>query len=224
MNKFPGVVSPLIVSDTESVRERAARIIAAGGVVAFRTDTFYGLGADPFNEEALAAIKSLKGRDEGKPILVVLSDVKEAERFIAGRPEIFEMVCAKHWPGPLTIVVEARREVPSALTAGTGTIGVRLPDDEAVRDFVRVCGGALTATSANLAGEPPARTAQEVWRSFPSGLGLIVDGGASRGERPSTVLDLSGNSPRLIREGALSKRELEKTFAAVGQQLDAREA
>jgi L-threonylcarbamoyladenylate synthase len=218
------VVSTVIVSDDESVGERAARMIAAGGVVAFRTDTFYGLGADPFNEDALIAIKSLKGRDEGKPILVVLSDAREAERFIAEKSEIFEMVSAKHWPGPLTIVVNARGEVPNALTAGTGTIGVRLPDDETVRNFVRICGGALTATSANLAGEPPARTAQEVWRSFPAGLGLIVDGGRARGERPSTVLDLSGSRPRLIREGALSKRELEKTFAAFGQQLDAREA
>jgi L-threonylcarbamoyladenylate synthase len=119
----------------------------------------------------------------------------------------------------LTIVVRARREVPDALTAGTKTIGVRLPDDERVRDFVRICGGALTATSANLSGEPPASTAQEVFRSFPTGLGLIIDGGPARGERPSTVLDLSTDVPRLIREGALSKSELQKTLAALGQQL-----
>lgn len=214
----------MIVSDNESVRKRAARVIAAGGVIAFRTDTFYGLGADPFNEQALASIKRLKGREEGKPILIILSDAGEAERFIAGRSEIFEKVCEKHWPGPLTIVVRAKREVPDALTAETKTIGVRLPDDEDVREFVRICGGALTATSANLSGEPPARTAQEVGRSFPDGLDLIVDGGAARGERPSTVLDLSGGLPRLIREGALSKRDLEKTLAAFGQKLDAHNA
>ncbi|HYO91816.1 MAG TPA: L-threonylcarbamoyladenylate synthase, partial [Pyrinomonadaceae bacterium] len=160
-------------------------------------------------------------REDDKPILVIVSDAAQAERFIIGRPEIFNQVAAKHWPGPLTIVVRARREVPVELTAGTGTIGVRLPDDERVREFVRACGGALTATSANKAGEPPARTAQEVLGSFPVGLGLIIDGGAARGEQPSTVLDLSGREPRLIREGALSKRELDKTFASLGKPLNA---
>lgn len=207
----------MIVSESQS--ERAARVVAAGRLIAFRTDTFYGVGADPFNPGALAAIKNLKGRDDGKPILVVVSDAREAERFIAARSELFEQVSARHWPGPLTIVVRAAAEVPDALTAGTKTIGVRLPDDERVRDFVRLCGGALTATSANLSGEPPASTAQEVFRSFPTGLDLIVDGGPARGERPSTVLDLSTNAPRLIREGALSRAELEKTLAALGQQL-----
>ena len=209
----------MIVSDSQSTRLRAAAIINEGGVLAFRTDTFYGLGANPFNRDALAALKRLKGREEGKPILIVISDPAQAERFIAGRSEIFNQVCANHWPGPLTIVVRARSEVPLELTAGTGTIGVRLPDDERVRNFVRTCGGALTATSANLAGEPPARTAKEVAHYFPMGLRLIVDGGKARGGQPSTVLDLSGQEPRLIREGAVSKRELDETFASLGKRL-----
>lgn len=213
----------MIASDSQSTRLRAAAIIKAGGIVAFRTDTFYGLGADPFNQEALAALRELKGREAAKPILVIISDASQAERFIAGRTELFDQVCQQHWPGPLTIVVRARREVPPELTAGTGTIGVRLPDDERVREFVRACGGALTATSANPAGEPPARTAQEVARSFPVGLGLIIDGETARGEQPSTVLDVSGQQPRLIREGAVSKRELDETLAGFGRQLAAQD-
>jgi L-threonylcarbamoyladenylate synthase len=209
----------MIASDSQSTRLRAADIIKAGGIVAFRTDTFYGLGADPFNKEALAALRELKGREAAKPILVIISDETQAERFIVGRSRLFDQVCKQHWPGPLTIVVRARREVPIELTAGTGTIGVRLPDDERVREFVRACGGALTATSANQAGEPPARTAQEVARSFPIGLDLIVDGEAARGDQPSTVLDLSNGEPRLIREGALSKQELAKTFASLGKSI-----
>jgi L-threonylcarbamoyladenylate synthase len=208
----------MIVADNEAERERAAIAIASGAVVAFRTDTFYGLGADPFNRDALEAIKNLKGREAGKPILVVVSDEAQAKRFLAGASDIFNYVCARHWPGPLTVVVRAAAEVPDELTAGTGTIGVRLPDDESVRAFVRACGGALTATSANLSGEPPARTAEEVARSFPTGLDLIIDGGEARGGQPSTVLDLSEERPRLIREGALSKLELQKTFAAYGKQ------
>lgn len=209
----------MIQADNESTRERAADIIASGGVLAFRTDTFYGLGADPFNRNALATIKTLKGREAGKPILVIISDETEAERFLSERTEIVNHVCAKHWPGPLTIVVRARVEVPDELTAGTGTIGLRLPDDERVREFVRQCGGALTATSANLSGEPPASTAQDVLRSFPNNLDLIVDGGAARGDQPSTVLDVSGPSPKLIREGALAKAILEETLETFGLRL-----
>lgn len=211
----------MILTDSQSTRVRAATVIDRGGVVAFRTDTFYGLGADPFNREALNRLKQLKGREVGKPILCIISDAGQAERFMDERTEIFNFVSAKHWPGALTIVVRAREEVSSELTAGSGTIGIRLPDDERVREFVRSCGGALTATSANLSGEPPARTAREVERSFPHGLDLIVDDGDAHGDQPSTVLDLSQPQPRLIRAGAVSRQALEETLSTLGLQLDA---
>jgi L-threonylcarbamoyladenylate synthase len=209
----------MIVIDGAETRAQAKKVIAAGGVIAFRTDTFYGLGADPFNRDALRTIKALKGRESGKPILVVVSDAAEVERFIAERTELFDAVSERHWPGALTLVVKARPEVPEELTAMSGTVGVRLPDDAQVRDFVRACGGALTATSANLAGEPPARTAREVARSFPSGLSLIVDGGEARSDKASTVLDVSGGNPRLIREGVVSRRRLQETLQAIGVHL-----
>jgi len=143
-----------------------------------------------------------------------------AQRFIADSSKLFEAVCERHWPGALTLVVRARREVPEELTAGSGTVGVRLPDDEGVREFVRACGGALTATSANLAGEPPARTAAEVARYFPSTLDMIVDGGPARGDKPSTVLDVSEGRARLIREGVVSRSQLEETLQAFGTKLE----
>ncbi len=211
-------MSLIPVQDNEETRARAAQVITAGGVVAFRTDTFYGLGADPFNREALSRVNNLKGRDGGKPILLVISDADEAERFINRSPR-FNIVSTRHWPGALTIVVEAKPEVPIDLTAGSGTVGLRLPDDETVRSFIRACGGALTATSANLAGEPPARIAEEVASSFPAGLDLIVDGGAARGDKPSTVLDLSGPQIHLIREGAISRAELQDTLRALGEKI-----
>jgi L-threonylcarbamoyladenylate synthase len=211
----------MILIDSAGTRERAKEVVAAGGVIAFRTDTFYGLGADPFNRDALRAIKALKGRDDRKPILVVISDAAEAERFITNRTRLFEAVSERHWPGALTLVALARTtSAPEELTAGSGTVGVRLPDDDEVRDLVRACGGALTATSANLAGEPPARRAQQVAHSFPTGLDLIVDGGEARGRRPSTVLDVSGEIPRLIREGAVSRRQLQETLKAIGAELE----
>ncbi len=205
----------LIYPDSPEARERAARVTAGGGLFAFRTDTFYGVGADPFDDAALEQINALKGRD-GKPILVLAADAKDAERLIAGRTRTFDILAARHWPGALTLVAAARAEVPELLTAGTGTIGVRLPDDEECRSIVRACGGLLTATSANPTGRPPARTAAEVADYFPEGLGLVIDGGATRTELPSTVIDVTGPKPRLIREGVVTRADLEETLHAAG--------
>ena len=205
----------LIHPDSPEARARASSVVADGGLVAFRTDTFYGVGADPFNPSALELINGLKGRD-GKPILVIAADAFDAERLIAGRTRTFELLAARHWPGALTLVAASRAEVPELLTAGTGSIGVRLPDDSDVRAFVRACGGLLTATSANPAGRPPARTAAEVADYFPEGLGLVIDGGAARTELPSTVLDVTGPEPRLIREGVVTRAELEETLRPAG--------
>ena len=202
----------MILKDSPQTRRVAAEAIARGGVVAFLTDTFYGLGANPFDKEAVRRINALKGREGGKPVLVVLSDASEADRFIESRSKLFEAASRHHWPGALTLVVKARESVPEEITAGSGTVGLRLPNDSDVRDMVRSCGGALTATSANTAGAPPARTAKEVAHYFPTGLDLIIDGGAARSDKPSTVLDVSLGRARLIREGALSRSELETTL------------
>ena len=191
----------MMLRDSEQTRTQAAEIIQHGGVIAFRTDTFYGLGAEPFSRHAILRIKELKGREAAKPILLLIADESDVDRFIAERSALFDQICGLHWPGPLTVVGKARSELPEELTAGTGTIGIRLPDDADVRDLVRASGGALTATSANVSGQPPARTAQEVESYFPQGIDLIVDGGEVTTTRESTVVDLSGEEPRLIREG-----------------------
>ena len=180
----------------------AAKIIARGGVIAFRTDTFYGLGADPFNATAVAKIKALKGREENKPILLLLADATEADRFIANRSEQFEEVARKFWPGPLTIVGHAVANLPPEITAGTGTVGVRVPADDDVRQFVRECGGALTATSANPSGSEPARSAKDVRDYFGNQLDFILDGGVVTATEPSTVLDVTSTPMRIIRKGA----------------------
>jgi L-threonylcarbamoyladenylate synthase len=205
----------MILRDTPETHRHAAALVKAGSVVAFRTDTFYGLGADPFNRGALQQLRALKGREDGKPILLVISDASEVPRFSSRRSKLFDALSARHWPGALTLVLGAGADLPPELTAGTGTIGLRLPADEAVRALVRACGGALTATSANPAGEPPARTAGEVAGFFPAGLSLIVDGGATHTEAASTVLDVSQDEARLIREGAVSWSVLRETIETV---------
>ena len=207
----------MIRQDSEETRASAAKLISTGGMIAFRTDTFYGLGVDPFNRTALRSLRALKGREGGKPILLVISEPAEAERFIVGKTLLFETLSAEYWPGALTLVAGARPGLHEELTAGTATIGVRVPDDGEVRALVCACGGALTATSANPAGEPPARTAAEVARYFSKGVDLIVDGGAARSAQPSTVLDVSGgSSARLLREGVITREELQRTLQTIG--------
>jgi L-threonylcarbamoyladenylate synthase len=208
----------LIYPDSPVARERASVVVKGGGLVAFRTDTFYGLGADPFNPDALERINALKGRD-GKPILVLAGDAEDASRLIAYASRAFGVLAARHWPGALTLVADARAAAPVLLTAGTGTVGVRLPDDADARAIVRACGGLLTATSANPAGEPPARTAVEAARYFEEAPGLVIDGGGARSELPSTVIDVTGERPRLIREGVVTRAELEATLRAEGIEL-----
>jgi len=202
--------------DNAETRERAGRVVKACGVVIFRTDTFYGVGADPFDPEALASINELKGRD-GKPILCLISEAADAARLISSRTRAFDLLAAAHWPGALTLVAEARAELPRLLTAGTGTVGLRLPDDEEARAVVRACGGALTATSANPAGRAPARNAEDAAGYFPDL--FIIDGGDARTDLPSTVVDVSAERPRLIREGVVTRDEIEKTLRAGGIEL-----
>jgi len=177
-------------------------------VIAFRTDTFYGLGADPLNPAAVAKIGELKGREENKPILLLLADASVADRFISDRSKVFDDVAKRFWPGPLTIVGLAVADLPAEITAGTGTVGVRVPEDELVRDLVRQCGGALTATSANPSGSEAARSATEVLEYFGDGIDLIIDSGEVSVTEPSTVLDVTTSPPRVIREGAIRATDL----------------
>jgi len=193
-------------------RDEAASVVAAGGVIAFRTDTFYGLGADPQNANAVSRVRELKGREDNKPILLLISDAADADRFFTSRTPLFDRVAENFWPGPLTLIGVAQPNLPLELTAGSGTIGLRLPDDERVRELVRACGGALTATSANVSSRPPARTAAEVQRYFPLGLDLILDDGEVGVDQPSTVLDVTGTLPKIIREGAVTREALEKVL------------
>jgi len=202
----------MIQKDNEQTRREASQLIAAGGIIAFRTDTFYGLGADPLNTDAVRKIRELKGRDDTKPILLLISDDSEVDRFVQ-QSEFFKLGARDHWPAPLTLIGVSRPEVPTELTAGTGSLGIRLPDDEEVRALVRACGGALTATSANVSGQPPARTAKEVENYFPAGIDLIVDGGEVTATEASTVLDVSSSKARLLREGAISLDELKELFS-----------
>lgn len=208
-NKLDAALSEPI-PDNEATRLLAAELIRQGSVIAFRTDTFYGLGVDPLNAAAVAKLKQLKGREDNKPILLLLADAGIADQFIAERSEAFDDFARRFWPGPLTIVGPAVANLPLEITAGTETVGVRVPADESVRELVRCCGGALTATSANPAGSEPARTAAQVLEYFGDLIELLVDGGEVTATEPSTVIDVTASPPRVIREGAVKTADLHR--------------
>jgi len=187
-------------------------VVSGGGIIAFRTDTLYGLGADPFNREAVRRIKQLKGREENKPILIVISDYDQLHRFIDHVSPAFELLAKHFWPGALTLIGTAHASVPEEITAGTNSLGVRLPNDDRVRAIVRSCGGALTATSANPSNAAPARNAREVHEYFGDDIDLIIDDGEVESDLPSTVVDVSTAEPGLIREGVIAWATIQDEF------------
>ena len=200
----------MIIPYASESLDRIAETISSGGVIGFRTDTFYGLGADPFNREAVRRIVRIKGREGHKPILLVIAELSEVERFISAPSSAFRLLADKFWPGALTLIGEARSEVPVEISAGSKTVGIRLPADDKVRALLTACGGALTATSANLSEKPPARSAREVDDYFGNAIDLIVNDGEAQTDRPSTVVDACGDDVKLIREGVISWSEIQR--------------
>jgi len=202
------------VFHTESQHDVYGTIVSLlreGGIIAFPTDTSYGLGADPFNDAAVERIFTIKGRSETKPILLLVDSATTAERVI--RPtDIFFRVVEKFWPGPLTIITHAERSLPARVTAGTNTIGVRWPIAPFATTLVSRFGNPLTATSANRSGMPSAVTADEVRRQLGESVDALADGGILPSREGSTLLDLSVDPPVILRDGLLPFDSLAEFF------------
>ena len=196
-------VRKLDETTAEVVCEEVAAVVRAGGVLAMPTDSVYGLGVNPFDETAVRRLCAIKGRDEGKPILVLIADRSQLQGVVGTLPAAAAKLMDRFWPGPLTIVCPAAPALPKALTAGTGTIGVRLAAHPLLVRLLRHV-GPLTGTSANRSGDAPARTAEEVEQLLGGDVDLILDGGPSAVTAPSTVVDVTGQTVRLVREGPIA--------------------
>src|SRR6185503_5679560 len=159
--------------------DQAAAVLRADGLVAFPTETFYGLGAAALRPAAVRRIFAVKGRPESKPLLVLVDSIAMAEALAAVVPPRARELMARHWPGALTLVLRARPEVPAEITAGSGTIGVRLSAHPVARALVTALGGPVTAPSANPADLPPPTTAAGVVGYFGSAVDIVLDGGAT---------------------------------------------
>lgn len=190
----------------------AVQCLKSGGIIAVPTDTVYGLAADPFNPHAVQRLYTVKGRPDGKPIPLVLSSVADVHRVSQNLPEFYFHLTDRFWPGGLTIVIEAKDLLP-VLTAGGNTVGVRIPDNPLLLQILRTFGGPAAITSANLSGEPPATSPEEIGEDLASRIDMIVDGGKTPGPVPSTVYDISVSPPVLRRHGVISEDTLTKEFA-----------
>jgi len=211
----------ITASPSEPRDERLAeaiRVLRSGGSVALPTETFYGLAVDPFDEDAVRGVNRLKGKPEDSSCLLLLADAAQAQ-CVAGRlPERFGELAKLFWPGPLTLVVPASPELPRTTTGGRDTVALRVPGLPLSRRVAALFGAPVTGVSANRHGEPACRRAIEVARTFGEGVDLILDGGPTTGGAPSTIVDLCGARPRLLRRGVLPVSSL-RTFLPDLQQV-----
>jgi L-threonylcarbamoyladenylate synthase len=195
--------------------EEAARVLAAGGVVAYPTETVYGLGADAMNREAVDKLIAIKGRDPGRPLSVLVANNLEAGMLARRITKTAALLMDHFWPGPLTLVVQASKRIDSELLGGGATIGLRLSPHPVSRLLRLFSERPITATSANLSGEPPALSAADVESMLGDRVDLILDAGAAPGGEPSTVVDATGDRAVVLRTGAISLQQLERVVGKV---------
>jgi len=194
----------------EDVRE-AAKLVLAGRLIAYPTDTVYGLGCNPFDSDAVERLVKAKERVRGSlPILV--SSRADAEK-LGEIDETARVLTDKFWPGPLTLVVSIRRNLPSKVTGDSQLVGLRIPNHKIARELIQECGGAIIGTSANISGHPSLRTGDEVFRELEGRIDLVIDGGPAPLGRESTVVRISGDQVTIIREAAISQHDILKALS-----------
>ena len=190
----------------------AVEIIKRGGLVAVPTETVYGLAGNGLDAEAVAKIYEVKGRPAIKPLSLLVPDLSVAETVCAEIPGPARKLAEKYWPGPLTIVLPRRENVPDIVTAGGATIGVRCPDHAKTLEFLRLVGVPAAAPSANISDMPSPKSAEEVLAYFDGKIDCVIDGGVCTLGVESTIVSLVGETYKILRQGALPEEEIRKTL------------
>jgi L-threonylcarbamoyladenylate synthase len=197
------------VPETAQTIQQAAALLRGGGLVAFPTETVYGLGADATSEAAVRRIFAAKGRPATNPLIVHVADVETARRYTTRWSDAAQTLAAAYWPGPLTLVLPKTPDIPNVVTAGRPTVGLRAPDHTLALELLRAFGGPIAAPSANRSNHISPTTAQHVRDELGDAVDLVLDGGACAVGIESTVLDLSEDVPRILRPGAVTRRQIE---------------
>ena len=196
------------------VFSRAVDALKRGEVIVFPTETFYGLGADAFNETAVEQVVFLKGRNPENPIPIIVADREMLMEVVKDIPPMAQSLMDRFWPGPLTLILPAKNNIPAPLLNRTGGIGVRVSSHPLATRLARELGRPLTATSANPPGKEPARSIEEAMSYFSSRIEIFLDGGRLNGKKGSTVVEILQGQLKIIREGEIHSRELGKVLAA----------
>jgi L-threonylcarbamoyladenylate synthase len=201
-------------TNQDPVIQQAKSILLQGGVIACATESFYGLAVDAGNEAAIRKLFSLKNREAGKPVLILIPSAESLVEYVTHIPPIAFHLIRAFWPGGLTLIFEASEKISPLLTGGTGTIGIRLSSHPTPTALARAIQGPVTGTSANISGAPPCRHAEEVVAYFGKRIDLIIDSGETDGGAGSTVFDVTTEPPRIVREGMVTRQALKKALQA----------
>lgn len=193
----------------------AGRILKEGGLVAFPTETVYGLGADALNEDAAKKIYAAKGRPSDNPLIIHITNMKALEKIVTEIPEKAEKIAEKYWPGPLTMIFNKSEVVPYGTTGGLDTVAVRMPVHEIAREVIDAGGGYIAAPSANTSGRPSPTNAEHVAEDLTGRIDMIVDGGPVQIGVESTILDVTVEPPMILRPGAITKEMMEDVIGEV---------
>ncbi len=211
--KYIQIATPAAVQDQELLE--AAQIIRDGGLVAFPTETVYGLGANALDEKAAKKIYEAKGRPSDNPLIAHISCYEELEPLVTKIPQAGGKLARRYWPGPLTMVFPKSPAVPYGTTGGLDTVAVRMPSDPVASRLIALAGVPVAAPSANLSGRPSPTTARHVWQDMNGRINMILDGGPVGIGLESTIVDVSGPVPVLLRPGAITLEMLRDTVGKV---------
>lgn len=199
----------------KNILQRAGEIIKDGGLVAFPTETVYGLGANAFNKDAINRIYTVKGRPSNNPLIVHIADKKDLAKIVSEVSLKAKKLINKFWPGPLTIILERNENIPLEVTGGLETVAVRLPDNNIARQIIRYSKGFIAAPSANLSGKPSPTKGTHVIDDFDGAIDMIIDGGDNDIGIESTIIDLSVEPPVILRPGFITKQDIEDVIGLV---------
>lgn len=200
--------------DEDAIRE-AGEILREGGLVAFPTETVYGLGANALDEEAAKKTYEAKGRPSDNPLIVHIADLEDLSEITENVPPETELLAKHFWPGPLTMIFEKSSLVPYGTTGGLDTVAVRMPSDLIARKLILAAGGYVSAPSANTSGRPSPTTAEHVWEDLNGKIEMIIDGGSVDIGLESTILDMTVSPPMILRPGAITADMLEEVIGVV---------
>lgn len=195
-------------SDTEKeILEKSLEVLKGGGIIAYPTESFYALGVLATDEAAVKKLCRIKNRPANKPLPVIVGDMETLSSIVKSVPSQAEALIEKFWPGPLTIIFEAKSGLPALLTGGSQRIAVRIPGESAALHLAKIARLPITATSANPSGSAPARRAQEVIDYFGESVDLVIDAGETPGGKPSTIVDTTVTPLRILRAGRIELQE-----------------